>query len=157
MDTATNDKSFMIDSKDTKRIVLADCCPIQKINLPDHDWDQSKTNAKTPMSHLFLETNITLKESVPLLLTPEDSFVHSSQRDSVVLVTRTGKAVIPLKVSYYEAETTNRVFNETFLLLTKPSLDSYFRNPDTSKLKESFVFVMDNGPMAFEVAQVSET
>lgn len=154
VDTATNDKSFMIDSKDAKRIVLADCCPVQKpgktwkkINLPDHDWDQSKTNAITPMSHLFLETNVTHKESVPLLLTQEDFFIHSSQRESITLhVTRTGKAVTLLNVSYYEAETTNRAFNEIFLLLTKPSLDSYFRNPDTGKLKESFVFVVDNGP-----------
>ncbi len=128
VDKAANDEAFVIDSKDAKRIVLADCCPVQKpgktwkqIELPDHDWDQSRTNAITPMSHLFLETNVTHQEAVPLLLTPEDCFIHSSQRDSVVLhVTRTGKAVTLLNLSYYEPETTNRAFNEIFLLLTKP-------------------------------------
>ena len=82
-----NNKSFMIDSKDAKRIVLADVSPVRKpgktwkkLSLADHDWDQSKTNAVTPMSHLFLETNITRKESVPMLLTPDDSFIHLPQR-----------------------------------------------------------------------------
>ena len=155
VDTATkNNKSFMIDSKDAKRNVLADVSLVQKpaktwkkLRLPDHDWDQSKTNAVTPMSHLFLETNITRKESVPMLLTSDDSFIHLPQRESVILhVTCTGKAVTSLNLSYFEPQTTNRAFNEIFLLLSKPSLDYYFRNPDTGKLKENFVFVVDNGP-----------
>ena len=105
----------MIDSKDAKRILLADVSPVQKpgktwkkLSLADHDWDQSKTNAVTPMSHLFLETNITRKESVPMLLTPDDSFIHLPPRESVILhVTRTGKAVTLLNLSYFEPETTN--------------------------------------------------
>ena len=144
----------MVDSKDAKSIVLSDSCPVQKpartwrkLNLPDHDWDQSRTNAVTPMSHLFLETNVTRKESVPLLLTPNDVFIHPSQEQSIILhITHTGKAVTLLNLSFFEPETTNRAFNEIFLLLTKPSLDSYFRNPESRKLKVNFIFVVDNGP-----------
>ncbi len=151
---ASEPNAFMVDSKDAKSIVLADSCPIQKpartwrkLNLPDHDWDQSRTNAVTPMSHLFLETNVTRKESVPLLLTPNDVFIHPSQEQSIILpITRTGKAVTLLNLSFFEPETTNRAFNEIFLLLTKSSLDSYFRNPESRKLKENFIFVVDNGP-----------
>ena len=36
--------------------------------------------------------------------------------------------------------------NEIFLLLANPALDQYFRNPETGKLKEHFIFVVDNGP-----------
>lgn len=43
--------------------IKGDITPVQKpgkswrkINAPDHDWDQSKTYAVTPMTHLFLET-----------------------------------------------------------------------------------------------------
>lgn len=37
-----------------------------------------------------------------------------------------------------------RLFYELFLLLL--NLDSFFRNPDTGRLKEHFVFIADNGP-----------
>ena len=32
------------------------------------------------------------------------------------------------------------------LLLANPALDQYFRNPETEKLKEHFIFIVDNGP-----------
>ncbi|CAB4021307.1 Hypothetical predicted protein, partial [Paramuricea clavata] len=43
-------------------------------------------------------------------------------------------------------QTVQRAFNEIFLLLANPALDQYFRNPETGKLKEHFIFVVDNGP-----------
>ena len=118
------------------------------MNLPDHDWDQSRRNAITPMSHLIMENNITPhKESVPLLLTPNDIFIHPSQEKSTILhVNRTGKAVTLLNISFFEPETTKRAFNEIFLMLSKPSLDPFFRNSQSGKLKPNFIFVVDNGP-----------
>ena len=77
MNTAgSQTNSSMVDSKDAKRIALADTCPVRpgktwkKINLPDHHWDQSKINAVTLMTHLFMESKITSKESIPSLLIP---------------------------------------------------------------------------------------
>ena len=48
--------------------------------------------------------------------------------------------------NYVATTPLNRAFNEIFLLLEKPSLDCYFRNPESGKLKENFIFVVDNGP-----------
>jgi hypothetical protein len=155
VDTAIGkENAYVLDSKDAKRIVLADSCPVQKpgktwknIHLPDHDWDQSRTNAITPMSHLFLEPCVTHKETIPLLLSESDMYITPVEESSLILhVTRTGRAVTLLNLSFFEPETTSRTFNEIFLLLTKPSLDFVFRNPVSGKLKENFIFVTDNGP-----------
>lgn len=61
-------------------------------------------------------------------------------------VTRSGKAVTLINLSLTEPETVFRVFNEIFYLMTIPSLDKFFRNPETEKLKEIMGFVVDNGP-----------
>lgn len=61
-------------------------------------------------------------------------------------VTRSGKAVTLINLSLTEPETVFRVFNEIFYLMTIPSLDKFFRNPETGKLKEIMGFVVDNGP-----------
>lgn len=117
----------------------ADVSPVQKpgktwrkIVLPDHDWNRLTHNAVTPMTHLFLKTETILEEE-------EGSDLFSSIR-------RTGTAATLLNLSYFEPETVHRVFNELFLLLNNPALDHLFRNPVTGKLKEHFVFIVDNGP-----------
>lgn len=68
----------MVDSKDAKSIVPGDISPVQKPMktwkqrlgiLPDHDWDQGRSNAITPMAHLLLEskTLVTNEEvTIPL-------------------------------------------------------------------------------------------
>ena len=38
------------------------------------------------------------------------------------------------------------MFNELFLLLCIPSLEKFFRNVETRKLKEMMGFILDNGP-----------
>ena len=63
-----------------------------------------------------------------------------------VSVTRTGQAVYLIYVSHYEPETVFHCFKELFLLLVQPSLDHFFRNPETGALNENFVFIVDNGP-----------
>ena len=59
---------------------------------------------------------------------------------------RTGKAVTLDNLSLTEPETVFRVFNEIFYVMSIPSLDAFFRNPETGKLKEILAFIMDNGP-----------
>ena len=130
---------ILVDSKDAKAKISADVSPVQKpgkswrkIILPDHDWNRSAQNAITPMSHLFIQTDLTLEDQ------KEQNLVYS--------VRRTGAAATLLNISYFEPETVHRVFNEIFLLLRNPSLDHLFRNPDTGKLKKHFAFIVDNGP-----------
>eukprot|EP00111_Clytia_hemisphaerica_P013960 TCONS_00041100-protein len=54
----------IFDSKDAKSIVCADISPVQRPSktwkkkegiLLDHEWNQSRINAVTPMAHLFLD------------------------------------------------------------------------------------------------------
>ena len=132
-------KSIMVDSKDAKAKVNADVSPVQKpgktwrkITLPDHDWDRLAHNSITPMSHLFLETHL--------------NFEGEENEEHYYGVRRTGTAATLLNLSYLESETVHRVFNEILLLLVNPVLDKLFQNPDTGKLKEHFVFIVDNGP-----------
>ena len=58
---------------------------------------------------------------------------------------RTGRAITVLRLSLYENETVFRSVNELLYLMTLPHLDGHFRDPNTGKLKHSFVFVVDNG------------
>ena len=104
----------------------------RKIVLQDHDWSRLGHNAVTPMTHLFLKTESILEEE-------EDNKLYYRVR-------RTGTAATLLNLSHFEPETVQRVFNELFLVLSNPALDHLFRNPNTEKLKEHFVFIVDNGP-----------
>ena len=132
-----NPDNILIDSKDAKAKVSADVSPVQqpgrtwrKIELPDHDWKRLAHNSITPMTHLFMKTVLKSEEI------GDEQYVD---------VKRTGKAVTLLNISYFEPETVHRVFNEIFLLMNNPALDSYFRNSQTGKLKEHFIFIVDNG------------
>ena len=58
---------------------------------------------------------------------------------------RIGRAITVIRLSLYENETVFRSINEILYLMTLPQLDYYFRDPNTRKLKQSFVFVVDNG------------
>ena len=51
-----------------------------------------------------------------------------------------------VNLSLAEPETIFRVFNELFLLMCIPTLDKFFRNQETGKLKEIMGFIVDNGP-----------
>ena len=147
-------ENVFVDSKDAKKIVCGDITPVQKpgktwgsVEYPDHDWDQSRNNAVTPMTHLFLRTDITHRED-SIISNPTISELEllSPFSSTVLHVTRTGKSVTLINPSLLEPETTFRLFHEILLLLTKPSLDGVFRNPRTGCLKREFVFIVDNGP-----------
>ena len=150
-DCAVNKNTCMVDSKDAKSIIPGDITPVQKPMktwkqrsgiLPDHDWEQGRANAVTPMAHLFLETKTVVECPMPT----EEVIVPLENSAGAVSVTRTGKAVNLIYLSYYEPESVFRCFNELFFLMVQPSLDVFFRNPETGGLKENFVFIVDNGP-----------
>ena len=105
---------------------------------PDQTFDQSRVNAVTPMTHLFMDIKIEPKINNTSLRIP--------QTDVVVNVTRTGKAVTLVNLLLPEPETVFRVFNELFVLMCIPSLDKFFQNQETGKLKEIMGFIVDNGP-----------
>lgn len=142
-----NPNSYLLDSRDAKCIVVGDIPPVLKPGrlwkrevYPDHTFDQSRNNAVTPVSHLLVETKIT----APLHLS-EGCFSIPNTSASI-LVTRTGKAMTIVNLSFYEPETVLRVFNDIFLLMSHSELAELFRNPTTGQLKEVFNFVVDNGP-----------
>ncbi len=139
----TTEKRGVVISKDAKAIIPGDITPVQrpghswsKRPHPDHTWDQSRCNAITPMTFLFVNTKV-----------HNISEIHVATSESTsIRVTRTGQAVTFLNLSFYEPDTTFKCLNELFLLLTKPSLDILFRDPIKGTLKKEFVFVVDNGP-----------
>ena len=139
IDTSQKLSRCLVLSKDAKAVVMADISPVQlpgpswkKREQPDHTWDQSRKNAITPMTFLFLETKIT--------------GTSSSSQDTIAHITRTGQAVTLLYLSFFEPDTTFKCMNEIFHLLANPDLDHLFRDKETGKLKKEFVFVVDNGP-----------
>lgn len=130
---------ILIDSKDAKAKIHSDVSPVQKpgktwrkVTLLDHNWSRVAHNSVTPMSHLFMETDL--------------HFEGEEDEHSYYGVIRTGAAATLLNLSYFEPETVQRVFNEICVLMVNPALYQFFRNPDTGKLKEHFVFIVDNGP-----------
>ena len=137
-----NESGCFLDSKDAKCIVCGDIAPVLKpgkswanFETPDHSFDQSRVNAVTPMTHLFME--------IPKI---SDAELQIPGTDCIITVTRSGKAVTLINLSLSEPETVFRVFNELFYLMSIPSLDKFFRNPQTGKLKEVMGFIVDNGP-----------
>ena len=95
-------------SKDAKAIVPADIAPVQRpghswksrLELPDHSWDQSRINAVTPMTFLFLCTKVfpsTLMQKLSIQ-TSENTMLH---------LTRSGHSVTLINLSFYEPDTCN--------------------------------------------------
>ncbi|KAJ7386014.1 hypothetical protein OS493_012347 [Desmophyllum pertusum] len=131
--------------EDAKCIVCGDIAPVQKpgktwrnFETPDHTFDLSRINAVTPMTHLFMDIKTEPQ--------PDDAALLIPKTDVVINVTRTGKAVTLINLSFTEPETVFYMFNELFLLMCIPSLDKFFRNQKTWKLKEIMGFIVDNGP-----------
>ena len=140
-----NANGYFLDSKDAKCIVCADIAPVLKpgrtwrnLETPAHCFDQSRINAVTPTTHLFMDVKKDLQQNNATLLIPKT--------DVVINVTRMGKAVMLINLSFTEPETVFGVFNELSLLLCIPSLEKSFRNAETAKLKEMMGFIVDNGP-----------
>ena len=140
-----NPNSFLLDAKDAKCIVCGDLSPVLKPGCSwrtsetrDHTFDQSRKNAVTPMTHLFMETKTDPRLENADLLIPKTKVVLN--------VTRSGKVVTLINLSLIKPETVFRGFYEIYYLMSIPSLDVFFRNPGTGKLKEFFGFIVDNGP-----------
>ena len=144
LDGANKSKeTFMVDAKDAKAIVCGDIDPVQrpgkswrKRTVLDHSWNQARDNAVTPMTHLLVSS---VEEE-------EMCFTIGGSPTTLLHVTRTGKVITFVNLSMYEPETAFRCLNEIFYLMTLPEFFVYFRNPQTLKLKENFIFIVDNGP-----------
>ena len=150
-DCQANTNSGVVDAKDAKSIVPGDIAPVQNPMktwkqcsgiLPDHDWEQGRTNTVTPMAHLFHESKTIVEAPMPT----EEVTILLLDSSATGSVTRTGQAVNLIYLSHYEPETVFSCFNELFFLLVQPSLDRFLRNSETGTLKENFVFIVDNGP-----------
>ena len=143
-DCNANTNTCVVDSKDAKSIVPGDIAPVQKPMktwkqqsgiLPDHDWEQGRTNAVTPMAHLFLQSKTTVETPMPTEVT-----ILLLDLSVAVSVTRTGQAVDLIYLSHYEPETVFRCFNELFLLLVQPFLDRFFRTPKKRRIERKIRF-----------------
>ena len=138
----------VVVSKDAKAIILADSSPVQRPGHswskkqlhPDHTWDQSRTNAVTPMTFLFLKPVIST-----LTCDQVESLDIPVSQTTTLQVTRSGQGVTLLNLSFFEPDDTFKCFNEIFLL-SIPALDPFFRDRSTKKLKKQFTFIVDNGP-----------
>ena len=65
---------------------------------------------------------------------------------SGISVTRLGKGINLIYLSHYEPETVFRQLNQILFLMVQPCFDKCFRNAKTGKLKQNFIFIVDNGP-----------
>ena len=150
-EAAKNPSETFVDSYDAKQVVR----PNDKHNnktwrrceYQDHTYDQSRNNAVTPMTHLFVRTEETRREvkyNSNVRARASDVFFSSNEREETVIhQKRTGRAITVLRLSLYENETVFRSINEILYLMTLPQLDYYFRDSNTGKLKQSFLFVVD--------------
>ena len=148
VDSCQGTSHSLVVSKDAKSIVPTDIAPVQhpgpswkKRELPDHSWDQSRINAITPMTFLFLQTRV---EQLPT--TTLNTLDLQVSESTILHLTRTGQTVTLLSLSFYEPDTTFKCLNEICYLLSLPELDTFFRDSATNNLKKEFVFVVDNGP-----------
>ena len=145
-----------IVSKDAKAITLTSP-PVQRpghswsssLELDDHTWDQSRTNAVTPMTFLFLMITINQQRA-----TTVECLQTQVSDTTTVYLTRTGQGVTLLNLSFYEPETTFKYLNEIYHLLIISALYIFFRDHVTGKLMTEFTFVVDNGP-AEELCRMS--
>jgi hypothetical protein len=146
-----NPDSYCVDSRDAKAVIRPNIGfggkTWKNISNPDHTYDTSRTNAVTPMTHLFVQTTETART---VKFNTDDNvqelFMTTLPRKEVMIhLKRSGKAATLLNLSYYEPETAIRSVNELLYLMTLPSLDSFFRNPSTGRLKDVLVSVVDNG------------
>ena len=104
----------------------------KKIHYEDHTFEQGRTNAVYPMTHLFINP-----------MRYEQKYDSSTLELSRV-VTRTGVPVSIIYSAHFELETTFNAMNELLCMLTMPQPDFLFRM-DCGVLKKNFSFIVDNG------------
>ena len=149
IDGTQDEGHSVVISKDAKAIVPSDIAPVQRpgpswksrVEYPDHSWDQSRVNAVTPMTFLFLQTKVCQSPAS----TVESLNLQVSSTTSLQL-TRTGQGVTLINLSFFEPANTFRCMNEILYLLTLPALVELFTDKVTGNLKKEFTFIVDNGP-----------
>lgn len=96
-----NDGGCFLDSKEAKCIVCEDTALLLKLGkswanfeTPDHSFDQSRVNAVTPMTHLFMD-----------ILEISDTDLKIPGTDCIMNVASSGNAVTLINLSLSERET----------------------------------------------------
>ena len=111
-------KNSAVICKDCKAIVPENITPPghswSKREELDHSWDQSQANAVTPMSFLFLQTQV--KETL-------SQIDFTGLKGKLVTITRSGQGETLVNPSFFEPDTTFKCLNELLCLLTLPGLD----------------------------------
>ena len=108
------------------------------------------------MTHLLLETDET-RRTISLNKHPrlQELFLSSLPRSDVILhIKGTERAIIMFNLSHYQPETIFRSVNEFLYMITLPSLDSCFQNPDTGKFKQVLLSFVNDGLEKLHSAQV---
>lgn len=75
----------------------------------------------------------------------DELFRSYGREEKTIHLRKTGHAITVLRPSLYENETVFWSINELLFLMTLPRLDKHFCDPNTGKVKQSFVFIVDNG------------
>ena len=126
IDSCHDFPNCMVILKDSKAIIPIDVSPVQnpgplwkRLELPDHTWDQSRTNAITPMTFLFLQTQVSL-----LPASTVESFSVQASATTHLQLTQTGQNVTLLNPSFFKPDTF-KCLNELCYLLTLLALDVF--------------------------------
>ena len=108
------------------------------------------------MTHLLLETDET-RRMISLNKHPklQELFLSSLPRSDVILhIKGTERAIIMFNLSHYQPETIFRSVNEFLYMISLPSLDSCFQNPDTGKFEQVLLSFVNDGLEKLRSAQV---
>ena len=95
-------------------------------------FDQSRTNAVYPMTHLIMD---------PLQYENE---AGGENNLTSRIVCRSGTPISIIYLAYFELETTFNGMNELFDMMLQPELDHLSRSA-TGELKKYFAFTVDSG------------
>lgn len=117
---------------------LGDIQPVQnpgkswkkRLVYEDHTFNQSRTNAVYPMTHLLMD----LKR-----------YTDTNENGNVTrTVIRTGRPISFVYMAFFEQESTFNAMNEVFHLMNLPEADCELRS-STGALRPNLGFIVDNG------------
>lgn len=119
--------------------LIGDIQPVQnpgkswkkRLVYEDHTFNQSRTNAVYPMTHLFVDPKRF-----------DDNQLENGNIQRTVV--RTGTPVSFVYLAHFENESTFNAMNEIFHLANLPELDAEFRN-QFGLLRKKMSFIVDNG------------
>ena len=117
LDSSQDLSQCLIVSKDAKTIMPTDIVLVQRpgptwkscLELPNHLWNQSRTNSVTPMTFLFMDTKTVQCQSPASSVQTLDTIGSES---TMLHLNRSGQCVTLNNLSFYEPDTTFNCLNE---------------------------------------------